>query len=332
MPHTELSHQQTMICEPRKLDPAFETLGKHDPRRAIVQRNANCSPLLRLPGELRRQIYREVLGDRFIHLKYLPHKIVPIWLRHGNRIWNDFQFPTKSPRASDDGYCWIQYVCNKGGPKSAGELEYCGMQEHTGRFVQYMADAYPGASTWPPRIEALKPRRDEVYDREMHLPLLRVCRQMYNEASQVLWTMNTFSFNSAITCQRFLDGRRISQTAALRSLHLVVDIDISSTQWYEALCNSWIPSMKGLVDLGLFVKDVLEVEDYKKAKSRGGEYVLDTYFGIWVPLSQLPQLQRVDVCMAPDFWLHKAKPWCQRDKDELAELLKERLLARNQVP
>lgn len=310
------------------MDLPFEALGEHDTRRAIVKRNVNCSPLLRLPGELRRQIYREVLGDRFIHLKYLSHKLVPKWLRHGNRIWNDFQFPTKSLGAFDDGHCWIQYVCNKGGPKSVGELEYVGMQEDTCSLVRYMADAYPGASTWPPRIKALKPRRDEVYDREMHLQLLRVCRQIYNEANPVLWTMNTFSFDSASSCQRFFDGRRSIQTAALKSLHLVVDIDQSSGPWYEALTKSLIPSLKGLVDLRLFVKDIVEVEDYKKAKSRGEEHLVDTYFEVLVRLSQLPQLQSVDVCMAPDFWLYKAKPWCQSDKDEYAALLKERLLIR----
>lgn len=38
-----------------------------------INRNASTSPLLKLPGELRDKVFRLVVGDQFIHVKWTHH-------------------------------------------------------------------------------------------------------------------------------------------------------------------------------------------------------------------------------------------------------------------
>lgn len=62
-----------------------------------------------------------------------------------------------------------------------------------------------------------------IYGREMHLPILRVCRQMYTETSQVLWETNIFSFNDVASSKHFMSSRTAHQKRSIRRLRLVMD-------------------------------------------------------------------------------------------------------------
>ena len=183
-----------MSAQILSLDGASQTLGKHDSRRAIVEQNAQSFPLLRLPLEIRCQIYREVLGDRFIHLKSLRDTSRSIiGSLEGNMHWMDFMYWAEVPRTFEAGDGWLQYVCNKDGPYSKDELGYLGMTYDARKFTwavpkvnssgspvlpRSRADGAPGAparrrcriGAYPPGIPARfrsgvkLPEEDEVRD------------------------------------------------------------------------------------------------------------------------------------------------------------------------
>ncbi|CAF9928519.1 MAG: hypothetical protein HETSPECPRED_006870 [Heterodermia speciosa] len=305
----------------------FEALRKHDPRRAIFEQNAKTCPLLRLPPEIRCQIYREVLGDRFIHLKHVPYPLIPgtVWT-NGVWHWDYLSSPTtERPKDRDPSDSWFHYVCNKGGPKSDDEFNCVGMKKDP-TILWAMVLCWPlDAPTWP-NFELPYTPLEEMYDREMHLKLLRACRQIYAEASPILWNTNTFSFRTAGSCLAFFQGCRKEQKAALRSLHLVVDIDQGSKSWNLALREPLIRDLKGLLNLRLIIKSSIRVEYYRKVKSRGLHLLKTPYEGL-VRLSQLPQLS-VDVCMATNFCSAMSESWLESEKEDYAKSLKDRLLMR----
>ena len=74
-----------------------------------IQRNAQSSPLLRLPLEIRRKILIEVLGDRLIHLKYTSQF--------------DFDLDDVSDR-------WDVFVCD---PAAANPIKRLGPEQESGK-------------------------------------------------------------------------------------------------------------------------------------------------------------------------------------------------------
>ena len=54
----------------------------------------------------------------------------------------------------------------------------------------------------------------------VHLNVLGVCRQLYEEANHLLWATNTFSFDDPTTCQKFLVSLNAAQKHNLTSIHI----------------------------------------------------------------------------------------------------------------
>lgn len=82
--------------------------------------------------------------------------------------------------------------------------------------------------------------KSAIYGREMHLPILRVCRQMYTEASQVLWETKIFSFNDVASFKHFMSSRTAHQKRSIRRLRLVMDWSLlkAADSWNNALSMS----------------------------------------------------------------------------------------------
>ena len=180
----------------------------------------------------------------------------------------------------------------------------------------------PGTAAWL-FDDAAEP--EDLYDREMHLGMLRACRQFYNEANPILWATNTFSFETAHCCKQFFDDRNPEQKAAVKSLHLVVNIEhFAGKAWNKALSKSLVRSLKGLADLRLVIKDRMEIGQYRTLRASDALLKQRNFEGV-LNLSRLP-LQSVDVSMMPYFQTD-CGTWTQSDKDEYAELLKRRLLS-----
>ena len=99
-----------------------------------IQRNADSSPLLRLPLEIRRQIFVEVLGDRLIHFK----KIDDDWMTDSE---SDDSSSSASVKESDR---WHIFVC---APTAAEPIEG-GHSEQEQQKDEDEAAASEASSEW----------------------------------------------------------------------------------------------------------------------------------------------------------------------------------------
>ncbi|KAL8869496.1 MAG: hypothetical protein Q9174_004232 [Haloplaca sp. 1 TL-2023] len=203
-----------------------------------MSQNATTSPLLRLPAEIRDKIWTEVLGGRLIHLDY-----------HYMDDTMDFD-DYDSFYMTHHGYSpWKHIVCEDDGPEGRGK-------EVVVANPRYF-ETLPGAKKrWgyphhncsldydPPGF----PEPIEYDDHEgMRLTILRVSRQTYAEANNILWTTNTFSFPDDATCRRFMMITSINHRRLIRNLRFEME-------WYVGMMDEWnkvlnIALIKSLIGL-----------------------------------------------------------------------------------
>ena len=107
----------------------------------------------------------------------------------------------------------------------------------------------------------------------MHLTVLRVCREIYNEANDILWATNTFSFNDADpTFIDFIESRTTHQKQLLRKLRFQMDwVYEDDKSWNRVLRMTLIRSLIGLRSLRLQINHSMKAEVYQCAKARGNE-------------------------------------------------------------
>ena len=197
-----------------------------------VKYNAS-SRLLRLPAEIRERIWRYLLGDLVIHLKFAT-----------SHRWEGFAPEYRVPLTQHVGFngTWTYIICDA----TTSEI-----QAHT-LFHSEVYNEY--AASQPAELDQRvcryrhKPcyaRYDDCIGRSLHshyddqvggpidyqaiarnrLPsqALRVCRQMYIEINPVLWGTNIWSFTHSRTLYKFLDSRNAVQRRILKKLHLDLD-------------------------------------------------------------------------------------------------------------
>ena len=275
-------------------------------RNGSITRNASSSPLLRLPLEIRNRIWALVLGNQFIHLEYLDTIRIPgygkmqIW-RHlvcqcdcpENEMVEEF---TWTNRYGEEEIIWRQphYSCDQ-------ELAYDIMKHH--RQWNHVS---------------------------MHLTALRVCRQIYIEANDVLWTTNTFSFNdAAVSFDRFMDSRTSHQRRSLKNLRLQMDWVWGEDQpWNDALNMTLIRHLSGLRSLRLQINHSMSAALYQEAKARGNELGLfqTRHLGFVHKMAILP-LTNVEVFVGDRCQPQDANAlWTAEDRMEYAEGIRKILL------
>jgi len=83
----------------------------------------------------------------------------------------------------------------------------------------------------------------------LHLGLLGTCKQIYQEAALLSYSLNTFSFSSADTLTRFTSALIPDQRRALRAFYFRIPIhdDVWSTwPWNNAITVALVKSLPGL--------------------------------------------------------------------------------------
>lgn len=96
-------------------------------------------------------------------------------------------------------------------------------------------------------------------EQKFDLAVLSVCWQVYEQAHDILWTTNTFSFDDPVSFHRFTASLNTAQLQKLTSLHLsriLVGDQISLTRLADRIVNHWAwtiacesPRMKSLLGL-----------------------------------------------------------------------------------
>ena len=105
------------------------------------------------------------------------------------------------------------------------------------------------------------------------LSVIRVCRQIYTEASQVLWATNTFSFNDAWAFRVFVEGDRHVQglqpwqKRAWKKIRLDIVVDYNDYDWEYVLQPKILKKLAGLRCLLLRIEHQMTADAYATAKN-----------------------------------------------------------------
>ncbi|CAD6571180.1 MAG: hypothetical protein ASARMPREDX12_004156 [Alectoria sarmentosa] len=272
-----------------------------------ITRNASCSPLLRLPLEVRDKIWTALLGDRLIHLEYLNMK--------------------PASTGDKERQNWRHVVCKHNCPekevvKECTQTFYFDDEEHVWQQPHYRCDIELAYN--------LGPIHKESGRKSMHLTALRVCRQIYDEGSNLLWSTNTFSFNEAATSfHHFMDERTTRQKRCLRRLRLQMDWAWEEDKaWNRALGMTLIRSLTGLRSLRLQINHSMEAAFYQKAKARGNVLGLFQTGNLdFVHKMAILPLTEVDVFVGDrSQQLEMDTLWTAEDRMEYAEGIRKILL------
>lgn len=142
------------------------------------------SPFLRLPYELRLQIYELVLGDRQIHIRFLP--------------WRQHKRQTKSEAEYTDtikGRFRIDILDRRQDPWGV----------EAAKFLRLTTTIRPKPS-------------DTLDDRKLTM-LSGVCRQLYHETSLLPHRLNTWSFESMHVMEKYIIKENRMPLQQRRAIH-----------------------------------------------------------------------------------------------------------------
>ncbi|MCJ1392984.1 hypothetical protein MMC18_005856 [Xylographa bjoerkii] len=183
--------------------------------KSIIKRNAAESPLLTLPLEIRRRIWREVLGDHQVHIVRMyvrrepqaPMTLRDIILRVAN------EEPDEILR---------HYLCVQGKSQTAVYQQWkTDMEEGSARRVSQEDHESDCMIDYSDKNHACAAAGcHNRSGRTLQLALLRACRQIYVEANESLWSTNIFSFGDSKLFKNFIDRRNSTQKKLLKKIHL----------------------------------------------------------------------------------------------------------------
>ncbi|KAL8794943.1 MAG: hypothetical protein Q9195_002525 [Heterodermia aff. obscurata] len=358
-----------------------------------IKRNAESSPLLRLPIEIRRKIFSEVLGNRLIHLKKFDDDAVyfsdsdesSLPFRDGTYArWHILlcdpaaaepieRGHTEQEKRKDGDGAEISKESDTSTDSSSTEDSYDeaeGFSSDTASFGRYekekrIAEKLEGM---PPRkmqrlighsseydyswwklddpflngryLGRSRPLRRYAHIRVIHLCLLRACRQVYNEANEVLWESNIFSFNDVYSFSCFMNERNNHQKSLIKKLRLAVKMGgIGSPSWSKPLTMPLVKSLQGLrflwlaihyrpdIDFATFENiGMLDITVFKSTLLDGVRK-LATLPLTWVKVI----VTNKNLGDYDTYKLPREKLWTQQQREKYGDVIRTRLLAVNGV-
>lgn len=214
-----------------------------------INRPASSTPmssLFSLPPELRRCIIEYVVGNQFSHIEQLAS--LSLWTGRGISK-SSYQFlgcvNTLEDGSCSDAPCHSITISDDDDEDDDDDdddddTESLAQQPFTCRTWTDISLGFGETARITSNIE---------------LSLLETCRQLYNEASYVLWTTNTFSFRSTVDLNHFISILSPSQASQIKSLHLSLLWDASNFENFESYRTaSQLCKLKGLRNLRLCLK------------------------------------------------------------------------------
>lgn len=271
-----------------------------------IQRNSTESPLLRSPVEIRERIWSLVLGGGLLHVAFQP------LMQCGSGLCAFYQGGENKVPIWSANYCTLK-----------GSEQHSNAVALPPSFQDFTAvHPHAGCHTMGHRTNK---------DNKPYLQVLRTCRQVYLEASRVLWNTNTFSFNDHITLRMFMDNRKTAQKQLLRKLHLDMRWPSGSEKcdWEKALTLTLIRSLKGLRIFHLYIEQSFlnHVINWKDKRDWEKDLLSDTFKDV-MKFKVLP-LETVTVNIANGLGYEeyeRQSQWPLAGRTEWAEKLKSQLL------
>jgi hypothetical protein len=166
-------------------------------------------------------IWRHVLGDMTIHVKYVITKRSPLFSHR--------PYATERELKSRTGM-FLSFICeanlSKEGHTDVACNGHLNCYSHLSCYTYF--EYNPRNITLFEQLHEGQQSAEHVVQREVPLQILRVCRQTYVEANPVLWSTNTFSFTSALAFGKFMYMTNALQRRLLKSIHIDLDFDYSA--------------------------------------------------------------------------------------------------------
>ncbi|KAK5173073.1 uncharacterized protein LTR77_003195 [Saxophila tyrrhenica] len=214
-------------------------------QQQIAERNAQASPLLRLPAEVRNLIYEYVLCNLVVHIS------VRDAVDEGRGCYNVEDYyddPRRKPKPSDMMLTFANIICqlspnaqdkayelSKQPNPATSPVTYC--LEHGPCYTNLSRLKFSSTSCDVVTSSHLRPL-------QLSLSCLRTCRQIHHEAHLLPYTDNAFAFHESETFNLFVRTLAPAQRAAINTIH--IDGFIWSRKLLKALHIPAIRSLTGL--------------------------------------------------------------------------------------
>ena len=205
--------------------------------------NSTESPLLRLPGEVRKMIWENVLGNMIIHVRRKSTNIRGVW----KLKWSSVICPAPismsqayeaARQQQGEGHRARQPFLLAGGPQYVQSWE--DIEEQHIRCDDMCEEAFDRAEAGAsPYMGAESPS----------ISLLSVCYQISMETKPILYSTNVFSFQNPPTLFKFLKMLRPYEKQFLFNVELWIPY------WHEG-CNLVITAEKLKLPLPLRTLDI----------------------------------------------------------------------------
>ena len=199
--------------------------------------NPNLVPFLRLPIELRLQIYQYLLGGNLIHMTYQHHG-------PGKRpqLIKRFQYALCQYPLSEE-HIYGEFQAGHGPEENTQTVRDMRLPPWPENVQQSLLklrgaafkDRHAWCKPWPVLYftnPSSPPQCSQEHGRRLNLEVLHTCRQLYDEASTVLWNANTFSFEDWGDFRAFISPRNVPPRTKLSKLHI-------DTHWHRKELESW---------------------------------------------------------------------------------------------
>jgi len=206
--------------------------------------NAENSPLLRLPPELRIKIFEYVLGGHTIHVEQLS-QTASVALRKHN-VWVSlglYNELCQSAESEDEAYKRFQ---DPSQDSSKAHTTFFAPKNRRDLGRNYYVEPWSTrhlACGREPNPRRLRLELESWLQRpRFSCAALRTCRQIYAETRCIAYAQNTFCFRSASSFQTFALSLRQEQTRAIQHLNLLVGV--GTAPFSNARARSWVHALR----------------------------------------------------------------------------------------
>ncbi|KAF2420513.1 hypothetical protein EJ08DRAFT_702451 [Tothia fuscella] len=227
--------------------------------KAITKSNDECSPLLKLPKEIRDVIYGYVLTDRMVHIGYddkesyddkkLFHSLCRCKQSEEevHRIFGESEDQYSAP---------ISFYRHKSCIFSPFEHRDGNFKPRYIQIESRFAFDLLWSFSYQRRLEIPDTSSEDLLPTDtLTTGLLRTCRRVYYEAQPLVYA-NTFSFRNADTFKQFIDSLMPAQIRMIKSIHLETQLSRRwcTAAWRYALRTGTMKSLSSLRHLQVDVE------------------------------------------------------------------------------
>lgn len=207
-----------------------------------------------LPSEVREKILLNLIGDNLIHIKHLSYDDLA---KAKGLSWDDLN--KADPKLAKGGAFRHAICVAAQSEEDIYDETILGNamvpeDESPDYFVASCTKLHEGCKMIEGGSKRLLP--EDYGALTLDLRVLGACRQLYEEANHLLWATNTFSFDDAISLNRFLASLNPAQKRNLSGMHISAKLDHWGwgrwdQAWSVALKLPYINMLRGVQNLHL---------------------------------------------------------------------------------